>query len=89
MSVTINVCGRAHRVLFVVCVLFWFQIAIEPFVLVHYSVCDYLLEIVLENKEPLNPYTVHLSCHNVVVSVLQSDSRCRILIENIYILLEN
>ena len=39
---TINVCDRAHRGPVCSFLMFWLQIAIQPFALFHHSVCDYV-----------------------------------------------
>ena len=41
---TINDYGRAHRVPVCGFFVFWFQIVVEPFALLHCSVCDYTVE---------------------------------------------
>ena len=38
----ISVCGRAHRASVCGFLVFWLQIAIEPFALFHHSVFDYM-----------------------------------------------
>ena len=41
---TINDYGRAHHVPVCGFLVFWFQIVVEPFALLHCSVCDYTVE---------------------------------------------
>ena len=56
LSLSINVRGRTHGGPVCGFLVFWLQIAIEPFALIHQSVCDYMCFSVHYENMPIQIY---------------------------------